>query len=92
MKNNFEIKFWKDWLNADPLKKLELVKGLPMFKMSLKMKNSKMWKNAFAMLLNSYFEDLESAICCDIELRNNRKIKESLNVPPFRKKSATTRI
>lgn len=31
MKDDYEIKFWKDWLNADSLKKLELAKSLPIF-------------------------------------------------------------
>ena len=31
-KEDYEIKFWKDWLEADFLKKEELVKNLPMVK------------------------------------------------------------
>ncbi len=73
MKDDYEIKFWKDWLNADPLKRLELAKGLPIFKMSLKMKNTKMWKRAFALLLNGYFEDLESVVYTKIRLENHKR-------------------
>ena len=73
MNDDFEIKFWKDWLNADPLKRLKLAKGLPILKMSLKMKNNKMQKDAFALLLNSYFEDLESAVYTKIRLDKKKK-------------------
>lgn len=71
---DFEIKFWKDWLYADLLKRQELVKKLPFFKMCLKMKNSKIWKDIFATTLNSYFEDLENAVYIKIRLgkRDNK--------------------
>ena len=72
-KNNFEIKFWKDWLYADHLKRLDLVKKLPLFKMCLEMENKKMWRKSFATLLNSYFEDLESAVYTKIRLEEKEK-------------------
>ncbi len=59
---NYEIKFWKDWLETDNLKRLELVKKLPLIYMDLKIKDKKLWKHSFVGLLNSYFEDLESAV------------------------------
>ena len=62
MGKEYEIKFWKDWLEADTLKRAELVEKLPFFKMSRRMKNTKMNRHCFATLLNSYFEDLESAM------------------------------
>lgn len=71
----YEIKFWKDWLEADMIKKHELVKKLPFFKMCLKMENNKMWKYAFATMLNGYFEDLESAVYTKIRLENKNKKK-----------------
>jgi len=68
MKQDYEIKFWKDWLEADILKKHKLIEKLPLFKMCLQMKNNKMWKHAFTNLINNYFEDLESAVYTKIRL------------------------
>lgn len=69
----YEIKFWKDWLDADMLKRYDLVKKLPLFKMCLQMKNEKMWKEAFTTLVNGYFEDLESAVYTKISLEKKNK-------------------
>ena len=68
----YEIKFWKDWLEADLLKRQELVSDLPLFKTCLKMKNEKAWKNSFDSLINGYFEDLESAIYTKIRLKETK--------------------
>ncbi|MBU2523333.1 MAG: hypothetical protein KKE23_03520 [Nanoarchaeota archaeon] len=65
---DFEIKFWKDWIEADHLKRFELVETLPAFKMCLSMKDNKIWRRSFALLLNSFFEDLESAVYTKIRL------------------------
>ena len=62
---DYEIKFWKDWLEADMLKRLNMIEKLPLFKMCLDMKDTKMWREAFAQLINGYFEDLRDA--CDVE-------------------------
>ncbi len=72
MKQDYEIKFWKDWLEADILKRYKLVEKLPLFKMCLEMKNNKMWKRAFTILINSYFEDLELAVHTKIRLENKK--------------------
>ena len=71
----YEIPFWKEWLEADPLKRHELVEKLPFFRMCLRMENKKFWKHSFATMLNGYFEDLESAayIKFFIESKSNRK-------------------
>lgn len=61
-KEKYEIKFWKDWLEADTIKRYKLVENLPLFKMCLQMKNSDVWKSSVSTLINGYFEDLESAI------------------------------
>jgi len=71
-KKDFEIKFWKDWLNADMLKRQNLVKNLLIVKKPLKTKDSKLNNNATALLLNSYFEDLESAIYTKIRLEEEK--------------------
>lgn len=74
-KPNYEISFWKKWLNAD-IERDELVKKLPFFKMCLVMKDNEIFKHAFATMLNGYFEDLESAVYTSIELeqkKNGRK-------------------
>ena len=76
--SKYEIKFWKDWLEADTLKRFEMVEKMPafdmcknLFEMSKKMKGKKydkMWRHSFATLLNGYFEDLESAVYTKIRL------------------------
>ena len=68
----YEIKFWKEWLDADMLKQLEMVEKLPLFKMCLDMEDTKMWKEAFAQLINGYFEDLRDA-CYVKELKDKSK-------------------
>ena len=72
--NNLEIKFWKDWLEADYLERFELVEKLPAFEGFLPKKDNKMERRAFALLLNSFFEDLESAVYTKIRLE--KKIKK----------------
>ncbi|MEK6860236.1 MAG: hypothetical protein AABX54_05480 [Nanoarchaeota archaeon] len=69
----YEIKFWKDWLEARNLNRLDMVEKLPLFKMCLKMEDSQMWREAFAQLINGYFEDLESAVYTKIDLENEKK-------------------
>ena len=74
-KNNYreyEIKFWKDWIESDGLKRLELVNGLPLFNMCLNMKNNKFYRSTFSTLINGYFEDLESATYTKIILENKK--------------------
>lgn len=71
--SEYEIKFWKEWLEADSLKRHELVKKLPFFKTCLVMKDDKIWKRSFVTLLNSYFEDLESAIYTKIRLEKKEE-------------------
>lgn len=69
----YEIKFWKDWLEADSIKRLKLVEKLPLFRMYVEMENKEQLKRSFSMLLNSYFEDLESAVYTKtISEKNNR--------------------
>ncbi|MEK6887375.1 MAG: hypothetical protein AABX14_00345 [Candidatus Aenigmatarchaeota archaeon] len=69
----YEIKFWKDWLEADPVKRLELVKKLPLFGMCLKMKDEKFWRGSFSSLINGYFEDLESAVLTKVRLEKTKR-------------------
>ncbi|MFA4819449.1 MAG: hypothetical protein WC613_00650 [Candidatus Aenigmatarchaeota archaeon] len=69
----YEIKFWKDWLEADTLKRLELVKKLPLLDICLEMKNEKIWRESFSSLINGYFEDLESAVYTKVRLEKTNK-------------------
>lgn len=74
----YEIKFWKDWLEAYALDRMELVEKLPvykMFKSLIKMKKPKMEKRMFAQFLNSYFEDLENAVRIRVEEEKKTKRK-----------------
>ncbi|MBS3157422.1 hypothetical protein J4442_04620 [Candidatus Woesearchaeota archaeon] len=70
---NYETKFWKDWLEADFLKRLELVEKLPLFDRSLGMKHNKLKKHSFAGLVNTNFEDLESAVYVKIYKKENKR-------------------
>lgn len=65
MNKNYEIKWWKDWLDADILKRTNMVEKLPFYKFCRDMhvlKDEKMMKHSFSTFLNGYFEDLESAV------------------------------
>ncbi len=71
---HYEIKFWKDWLEADFVDRRKLVKQLAIVKeqpypesLSKRMKTS-----IYASLLNSYFEDLENACRAKFELERQR--------------------
>ena len=73
----YEIKFWKDWLHADPLKRMKMVEKLSLLRdaeaindIPLKRRN-----RMFAMLLNSFFEDLESAVYTKVRLESKAKRK-----------------
>lgn len=75
-KPKYEIKFWEKWLNAG-FRRDELVEKLPFFRMSLKMKDNKLFRHAFATMLNGYFEDLESAVYTKIS-REQKKVRRRL--------------
>ena len=74
---DYEIKFWKDWLESDCLKRADLVEKLPIVKEILKMNKvpEKIRKHSFASILNGFFEDLESAVYTKIMLEK-KKIKK----------------
>jgi hypothetical protein len=80
--NDYEIKFWKDWLDADLIKRQELVEGLPLFKMCLKMKDDEIWKRSFATLINGFFEDLESAVHTQNRIKNPNRNHEQQSIWP----------
>ncbi len=75
-KPKYEIKFWEKWLNAG-FRRDEMVEKLPFFRMSLKMKDNKLFRHAFATMLNGYFEDLESAVYTKISLEQ-KKVRRRL--------------
>ncbi len=77
-KSDYEIKFWEKWLNAD-FRRADLVKKLPFFKMSLRMKGNKLFRHAFATMLNGYFEDLESAVYTKVRLEARKRGKKARN-------------
>ncbi|MFH1510080.1 MAG: hypothetical protein ABIF10_00185 [Candidatus Woesearchaeota archaeon] len=72
---DYEIKFWKDWLEAGPLEREKMVSKLPIIK--------SMWKTGkiparhreqmLTAMLNSFFEDLESAVYTKIRIDKKRK-------------------
>ena len=71
---DYEIKFWKDWLEADGLKRMKLVEKLPITNEVFKMDKMppKMRHRIFASMLNSFFEDLESAVYTKIRLEKKK--------------------
>ena len=70
-KGEYEIKFWKDWIEGDSLKRVDLVKKLPIIKKIWDMEKlpKKYREHTFALMLNSFFEDLESAVYTKIRLK-----------------------
>lgn len=68
----FEIKFWKDWLEADLLERGDLVKNLPVFEMCFRMEDSDFWRESLNTLISGYFEDLESSIYTKIRLDSEK--------------------
>ena len=63
-KEEYEIKWWKKWLEADMLRKEELVKKLPIIQSVWGLKDlpNGMRERTFAQTLNGMFEDLENAV------------------------------
>ncbi len=63
-KEEYEIKWWKDWLEADILKREEMVNNLPIVRTvwDLSVLSEDMKKRAFAQTLNGMFEDLKNAV------------------------------
>lgn len=64
MKEEYEIKWWKKWLEADSIDRKKMVEKLPFIK---EIVNSSQFpeefrKHSFALMLNSFFEDLEAAV------------------------------
>lgn len=55
-----DIKFWKEWTEANELDRIELVKKLTLIKSLLNIENKKIREDTFANVINSYFEDLEN--------------------------------
>lgn len=72
-KEDIEIKFWEDWLEADSLEREKLVENLLLVKKPIASKNKELDKHSRAIIINSYFEDLE-AVLTD-KLKEERKIK-----------------
>jgi hypothetical protein len=75
----YEIKFWKDWLEADLLKRRKMVEKLSILRdiediKKIKMP-SKMRKHMVASNLNGFFEDLESAVYTKVRLDEKKKAK-----------------
>lgn len=70
----FEIKFWKDWLYADAIKRLDIVEKLPIVRDVEKFGElpKKIRKHFFAQMLNGYFEDLESAVYTKMRSENKK--------------------
>ena len=63
-KEKYEIKWWKDWLEADMIEKGEMVGKFPIGRDidGLNSLPEDMRKRLFAQTLNGMFEDLENAV------------------------------
>lgn len=74
----YEIKWWKDWLEADFIKRKRMVEKLPIINEISNMDKIpiNIRKHSFAMLFNSFFEDLESAIYTKIRIENKKVAKK----------------
>lgn len=75
----YEIKFWKDWLEADMLKREEMVSKLPFVRevQNVHKLPPKVRKHMITLMLNSFFEDLESAVYTKVRLERKKKVKPS---------------
>lgn len=75
VKEEFEIKFWKDWLEADILERQELVGKLPFIGQvqNLHKLPVKLRKQVLTTFLNGFFEDLEGAIYTKMRLEKQRR-------------------
>jgi len=73
-KEEYEIKWWKKWLEADCIRREELVSKLPIINQMCEANNLplEMKKRMFTRDLNGFFEDLENALYTKIR---NDKIK-----------------
>jgi ADP-heptose:LPS heptosyltransferase len=72
---DYEIPFWGEWLEADCLKRSDMVEKLPIIKeiSNIGKLPEKIRKHSFVLMINSFFEDLESAIYTKIELEKRKK-------------------
>jgi hypothetical protein len=63
-KEKYEIKWWKEWLEADMIKKEKLVAKLPIVKNIWNLKNlpEEIRIEIYAQTLNGMFQDLENAV------------------------------
>lgn len=63
---DYEIVWWKDWLEGDVLERHDMVEKLPFTKSVVGLSKTKMPKkmlyHSIATMLNGFFEDLEGAI------------------------------
>jgi hypothetical protein len=83
---DYDVKFWKDWLEADPMKKVKLVEKLRLFKLVEEAKSSKIPGHLFASIINGYFEDLESAVYTKIRIENAENQKPYFGIAKGMKK------
>jgi hypothetical protein len=72
-KEEYEIKWWKEWLEADMLKREDLVVKLPIVKSIWNLGDlpKDMRERTFAQTLNGLFEDLQNAVYTKV--RNEKK-------------------
>ena len=76
----YEIRWWKEWLEGDIITRTEMVNKSPFLKMILDLKNIKGITEEdkvrmAATQLNGIFEDLEGAVYTKIEIENENKEK-----------------
>jgi len=78
---DYEIPFWGEWLDSDVLEKLRMIEKLPIIKEMVNINKlpKKFREHSLALLLNSFFEDLESAIYTKIRLESQKKRKGKIN-------------
>jgi len=63
-KIEYEIKWWKDWLESDAIKRIKMVEKLPLVKElpNFAKLPPKLMQKSFVSQLNGFFEDLKSAV------------------------------
>lgn len=72
---DYEIPFWGEWLDSDCLERRRLVEKLPVLKELADIGKLPEKTRIFttAMLLNSFFEDLASAVYTKIDIKKRKK-------------------
>ncbi len=77
---DYEIKFWKDWLEGDHLERLKMVNKLPIIKEIPRLSKlpKKFRDHTLSSTINGFFEDLQAAVYTKISLEQRQQKKKCM--------------